>query len=39
MDFPIKVFEIGSGQEIIKLEILEVFGFPNEPSFMGGAMI
>lgn len=36
MDYPIKVFEIGSGQEYIKLEILEVFGFPKDTSFRGG---
>ena len=37
MDYPIKVFEIkGFGEESIKLEILEVFGFPNEISFRGG---
>ena len=36
MEYPIKVFEIGSGQERIKLEILEVFGFPKETSFRGG---
>lgn len=37
MEYPMKAFEIiGSGQERIKLEILEVFGFPNETSFRGG---
>jgi len=36
MDFPIKVFEIGFGQEYIKLEILEVYGFPDQTSFRGG---
>lgn len=37
MEFPIKVFEIkGCGDESIKLEIAEVFGFPNETSFWGG---
>ena len=37
MNYPIKVFEIkGSLGECIKLEIIEVFGFPNETSFKGG---
>ena len=37
MDYPIKIFEIvGTKQERIKLEILEVFGFPNDTSFRGG---
>lgn len=37
MNFPIKCFEIkGFKQERIKLEILEVFGFPDETSFRGG---
>ena len=36
MEYPIKVFEITSGQEHIKLELLEVFGFPKETSFRGG---
>ena len=37
MNLPIKVFEIkGFGQERIKLEISEVFGFPDETSFRGG---
>lgn len=37
MDYPIKVFEIkGFSGERIKLEITDVFGFPNETSFRGG---
>lgn len=37
MDYPIKVFELkGFSGELIKLEIIEVFGFPNETSFRGG---
>ncbi|MDE6597488.1 MAG: hypothetical protein K2K60_02490, partial [Clostridia bacterium] len=37
MDYPIKVFEIkGFSGGRIKLEIIEVFGFPNETSFRGG---
>ena len=37
MNYPIKVFEIkGLSGERIKLEIIEVFGFPNETSFKGG---
>ena len=37
MDYPIKIFEIkGSSGERIKLEITEVFGFPDETSFRGG---
>ena len=36
MEYPIKVFEIGSGQKRIKLEILEAFGFPKQTSFRGG---
>ncbi|MDE6356045.1 MAG: hypothetical protein K2L67_02265 [Clostridia bacterium] len=37
MDYPIKVFEIkGISGERIKLEIIEVFGFPKETSFRGG---
>lgn len=37
MDYPIKAFElVGNGQERIKLEILEAFGFPKETSFRGG---
>ena len=36
MEYPIKVFEIGSGQEYVKMEILEAFGFPKTTSFRGG---
>ncbi len=37
MEYPIKVFEIkGCEDESIKLEIVEVFGFPDETSFWGG---
>ena len=36
MDYPIRVFEIGSGQEYIKMEILEAYGFPKTTSFRGG---
>lgn len=37
MDYPIKAFEIkGFSGERIKLEISEVFGFPQETSFRGG---
>ena len=36
MEYPIKVFEIGSGQECVKMEIVEAFGFPNTTSFRGG---
>lgn len=37
MEYPIKTFEIkGFSSERIKLEITEVFGFPDETSFRGG---
>ena len=37
MEYPIRVFEIkGYGNECIRLEIAETFGFPNETSFRGG---
>ena len=37
MDYPIKVFEINSPDgDCIKMEILEVYGFPNGTSFRGG---
>ena len=37
MDYPIKAFEIkGFPGERIKLELIAVFGFPNEISFKGG---
>lgn len=37
MEYPIKAFEIkGLSNEHIKLEITEVFGFPDETSFRGG---
>ena len=37
MEFPIKAFEInGRGGERVKLDIVEVFGYPDEPSFRGG---
>lgn len=37
MDYPIKVFNLGEeNNNYIKLEILEVFGFPDKTSFKGG---
>lgn len=38
MDYPIKVFEIkgDGGTAHIKLEINEIYGFPDEESFRGG---
>ncbi|MBD5632176.1 MAG: hypothetical protein HDP34_02980 [Clostridia bacterium] len=37
MNFPVKTFEInGTNGEVIRLEITEVYGFPNETSFRGG---
>lgn len=37
MEYPIKAFEIqGRGGESVKLEIVEVFGYPDQPSFRGG---
>lgn len=37
MDFPITAFDLrGTNNEFISIEILEIFGFPNETSFRGG---
>ena len=37
MDYPIKAFEIiGRNDERIKLEITEVYGYPEQTSFRGG---